>query len=118
MAPDDPSFILTGGQEADVKQAMPLIDRLQPEAVIGDKGYESHEIVTGIESRGAQAVIRPKRNRNDQRQYDKHLDKERNLIERFFNLIKHYRRVATRYEKTARNFLAFVHASAIMVLLH
>ena len=51
------------------------------------------------------------------REYDKHTYKERNLAERFINRIKQYRRVATRYEKTGRNFLGFVHVAAIMVLL-
>ena len=110
-------FILTGGQEADVKQAEPLIDGFEPKAVIGDKGYDSDEVVNMVQGRGAEAVIPPKQNRKEPRVYDKHLYKERNLIERFWNRIKHYRRVATRYEKTARNFMAFVHVSAIMVLL-
>ena len=110
-------FILTGGQEADVKQAEPLIDGFKPKAVIGDKGYDSDEVVNMVQGRGAEAVIPPKQNRKEPRVYDKHLYKERNLIERFWNRIKHYRRVATRYEKTARNFMAFVHVSAIMVLL-
>lgn len=110
-------FILTGGQEADVKQAEPLIDGFEPEAVIGDKGYDSDEVVNMVQGRGAEAVIPPKQNRKEPREYDKHLYKERNLIERFWNRIKHYRRVATRYEKTARNFLAFVHVSALMALL-
>jgi transposase len=94
-----------------------LIDGFEPKAVIGDKGYDSDEVVNMVQARAAEAVIPPKQNRKDQREYDKHLYKERNLIERFWNRIKHYRRVATRYEKTARNFLAFVHVSAIMVLL-
>ncbi len=56
-------------------------------------------------------------NLKDQREFDHHLYKERNLVERFINRIKQYRRVATRYEKTARNFLAFVQVAAITVLL-
>jgi transposase len=94
-----------------------LIDGIEPEAVIGDKGYDSDELVNTVQARGAKAVIPPKQNRKEPREYDEELYKERNLIERFWNRIKHYRRVATRYEKTARNFLAFVHMSAIMVLL-
>jgi transposase len=110
-------FILTGGQGADVTQAEALIDGHEAEAVIADKGYDSDAVVATIAARGATAVIPPKKNRKCKRDYDKHLYKERNLAERFINRIKQYRRVATRYEKTARNFLGFVHLAAIMVLL-
>ena len=63
------------------------------------------------------AVIPPRENRKQLRDYDRILYKARNLVERFINRIKHFRRVATRYEKTARNFLAFVQVASIMVLL-
>jgi hypothetical protein len=66
---------------------------------------------------GAKAVIPPKSNRKKPRDYDKHLYKERNLVERFLNKVKNCRRVATRYEKTARNYLAFWQLASIMVLL-
>ena len=74
-------------------------------------------MVDEIEAKGAQAVIPPKKNRLEQRDYDSDLYKERNLVERFMNRIKQFRRVATRYEKTARNFLAFVQLAAITILL-
>ena len=110
-------FILTGGQEADVSQGEALIESYKAEAVIADKGYDSDGFVATIEGSGAAAVIPPKKNRIFKRAYDKYLYKERNLAERFINRIKQHRRVATRYEKTARNFLGFVHVAAIMVLL-
>jgi transposase len=110
-------FILTGGQEADINQGKALIEGHDAKAVIADKGYDSDDFVAAIEASGAEAVIPPKKNRIIQRDYDKHTYKERNLAERFINRIKQYRRVATRYEKTARNFLGFVHVAAIMVLL-
>ncbi len=134
-------FLLTGGQVADVTQAEALIDENKVEAapgrdtpgpspgaealidenklkaVIADKAYDSDPFVAAIEAHGAAAVIPPKKNRTVKRDYDKHLYKERNLAERFINKIKQYRRVATRYEKTARNFLAFIHVASIMVLL-
>jgi transposase len=110
-------FILTGGQEADINQGPALIEGHDAKAVIADKGYDGDDFVATIEARGAEAVIPPKKNRIFQREYDKHTYKERNLAERFINRIKQYRRVATRYEKTARNFLGFVHVAAIMVLL-
>lgn len=110
-------FILTGGQEADITQGTALIEGHDAKAVIADKAYDGDHFVAAIEASGAEAVIPPKKNRIVKRDYDKHLYKERNLAERFINRIKQYRRVATRYEKTARNFLGFVHVAAIMVLL-
>ncbi len=110
-------FILTGGQEADISQGKPLIKGHDADAVIADKGYDGNEFVKAIEASGAEAVIPPKSNRIIKREYDKTLYKERNLAERFINRIKQNRRVATRYEKTARNFLGFAHVAAIMILL-
>jgi transposase len=108
---------LTPGQVADITQAEALLENHDFDAAIADKGYDSKQLVEYIESRGAEAVIPPRSNLKDQRAFDQDLYKERNLVERFINRIKQYRRVATRYEKTARNFLAFVQVAAIMVLL-
>ena len=84
--------------------------------IIADKGYYSDAFIATVEARHAEAVIPPRSNLKEQRQYDRHLYKERNLVERFISRIKQFRRVATRYEKTARNFLAFVHLASITVL--
>ena len=108
---------LTPGQQADVTQAEVLLEGYTTEAVIADKAYDSDALVTTIEARPAVAVIPPRENRKQLRDYDRILYKARNLVERFINRIKHFRRVATRYEKTARNFLAFVQVASIMVLL-
>ena len=110
-------FVLTGGQDADINQGAALIEGHDADAVIADKSYDGDDFVAAIEASGAAAVIPPKKNRIFKRGYDKHLYKERNLAERFINRIKQYRRVATRYEKTGRNFLGFVQVAAIMVLL-
>jgi transposase len=110
-------FILTGGQEADVTQAEPLMRGHEANAVIADKAYDSNAIVDAAKRQGAEAVIPSKENRKVPREYDKHLSKERKKVEWFINLLKQYRRVATRYEKTARNFLGFVHVASIMILL-
>lgn len=110
-------FILTAGQGADITQGEALIGTHDAGAIIADKGYDSDAFVQTIRARGAEAVIPPKKNRTAPREYDRHLYKERNRVERFINLMKHYRRVATRYEKTARNFLGFVYVAAVMVLL-
>ena len=110
-------FILTPGQEADVTQAEPLIRGNKAGTYILDKAYDSDAVVAAARRRGAEAVVPPKKNRKVARDYDKHVYKERKKVEWFINLIKQYRRVATRYEKTARNFLGFVHVASIMVLL-
>ena len=93
------------------------MEGLAAEVVIGDKGYDSDALVEAIRGQGAEAVIPPKKNRKIPREYDQERYKDRNLVERFFSKVKQYRRVATRYEKTARNFLAFVHVASIMILL-
>ncbi len=110
-------FLLTAGQAADVTQAEPLMRGHEADAFIADKAYDSDAVVAAAKRQGAEAVIPPKKNRKVARDYDKHLYKERKKVEWFINLIKQYRRVATRYEKTARNFLGFVHVASIMVLL-
>jgi transposase len=110
-------FILTGGQEADVTQAEPLIGEHKADAYILDKAYDSDAVVAAAQRQGGEAVIPPKKNRKIVRDYDKHLYKERKKVEWFINLLKQYRRVATRYEKTARNFLGFVQVASIMILL-
>jgi transposase len=96
---------------------VPLIDAHKADAYIADKAYDSDAVVAAAKRRGAEAVIPPKKNRKVPREFDKHLYKERKKVEWFINLIKQYRRVATRYEKTARNFLGFIHVASIMVLL-
>lgn len=110
-------FLLTAGQEADVTQAGPLIEAHQAEAYILDKAYDSDAVVKAAKRQGAEAVVPSKKNRKVPRDYDRHLYKERKKVEWFINLLKQYRRVATRYEKTARNFLGFVHVASILMLL-
>jgi transposase len=110
-------LILTGGQVADVTQGGALVEGIGTEHVIADKGYDSDALVKAIEAGGAEAVIPPRSNRKEKRDYDRHLYKDRNLIERFINRVKQCRRIATRYEKTARNYLAFWQLASIMILL-
>lgn len=108
---------VTAAQESDIAQAEELLADHRPEAVIADKGYDKKALVEVIEARGAQAVIPTQKDRKEQRAIDAHLYRERNLCERFWHKVKQYRRVATRYEKKAVNFLAFVRVAAIMVML-
>src|SRR5205823_7008208 len=110
-------LILTAAQESDIAQAETLLAGHEPEVVIADRGYDKKALVEEIESRGAEAVIPTQKNRAEQRAVDPHLYRERNLCERFWSKVKQYRRVATRYEKKAVNFLAFVKVAAVMVML-
>ena len=100
---------LTGGQVHDISQAETLTAEVQPEALLGDKGYDAGSFIESLEVRAIKPVIPPKSNRKIKRDCDFALYAERNLIERFFQFIKQFRGIATRYEKTARNFLAGLH---------
>ena len=110
-------FILTEGQAADCKQALNLLDGLKADAVLADKGYDADYIVEAVSGMESLVVIPPKSNRKIQREYDKDLYKERNLVERMFNKIKQFRRIATRYDKTALSFFAFLNIAAIYLWL-
>ena len=100
---------LTGGQVHDITQAQALLALVEPQAMLGDKGYDADHFVDSLTARAIRVVIPPKSNRKVQRNCDFALYCERNLVERFFCIIKHYRAIATRYEKTAQNFLAGLH---------
>jgi transposase len=100
---------LTGGQVHDITQADALLAHVEPEALLADKGYDADRFVENLTKRGIKVVIPPKSNRKVQRNCDFALYCERNVVERFFNMIKHFRAIATRYEKTAQNFLAGLH---------
>jgi transposase len=110
-------LILTPGQAADVTQAKPLIAGLPFEVVIGDKGYDSKDVVAAVEDQGGKAVIPNRSNATIERETDWVQYKDRNLVERFWSKVKQYRRVATRFEKKAQNFLAFVQVASVMILL-
>jgi len=101
-------FIVTAGQVNDCTQAIGLLGERKVEYVLADKGYDSDAIVEHVARMGAVAIIPPKRNRKQQREYDKTLYKQRNRIERCFSRLKHFRRFATRYEKNKTNFIALV----------
>lgn len=110
-------LILTGGQRNDITQAHALIDRLPADWVLGDTAFDADHFRTKITALGAQAVIPSHRARALKFPLDKHIYKERHLVECFFNKLKQFRRIATRYEKTARNFLAVVTLAAIVLWL-
>ena len=108
---------LTPGQASDIGQAEELLADHAPEVVIADKGYDKKALVEEIESRGAEAVIPTQKSRVEQRAIDRHLYRERTLCERLRSEAEQDRRVATRYEKKAANFLAFAWVAAVMVML-
>jgi len=111
-------LMLTPGQAHDLACAEPLIDNADPDALIGDKAYDADSFVETLSARGITPVIPPKANRTTKRACDFALYCERNLVERFFNKLKHFRAIATRYDKLARNFLAGVQLAATIILLN
>ena len=87
--------------------------------MIADKGFDADErVVEPLRKAGKTPVIPSKRNRKTSRDYDKHLYKARHLIENFFCRLKQFRAIATRYDKTARNFLAAIHLAAAVIWLN
>lgn len=114
----DPVRLIGGpGQENDIVRAHELIAGLEPDHVLADRAYDADHFHDAILEAGAIPVIPPKRNRRHQHHYDKVIYKERNRIERFFNKLKHFRRVATRYDKLLTNFMGFVTIAAIAIQL-
>ena len=111
------AFSLTQGQVSDLSQAESLLEDVAPEAFLADKAYDADRLILALEARGINPVIPPKANRKVQRPCDFALYRERNLVERFFNTLKHFRAIATRYDKLARNFLSAVHLAAMLILL-
>jgi transposase len=110
-------LILTPGQASDIGQADNLLGDHRPEVAIADRGYDKKALVEEVERRGGEAVIPTQKNRAEQRDVDPHLYRERNVCERFWAQAKRFRRVATRYDKEAANFLAFAWAAALVVML-
>jgi transposase len=110
--------MLTPGQDHDLTCAEPLLDNADPRALIADKAYDADALIDKLTARGITPVIPPKANRKSKRECDFALYRERNLVERFFNKAKHFRAIATRYDKLARNFLAAVRLVAATILLN
>ena len=108
-------FTLTAGQRHDITQASALIAGYSCEYVIADAAYDSDAFRAEITAQGAAAVIRPWKSRLEDRPYDAEVYKLRNVIERFFQRLKQYRRVATRYDKYACRYLGFVYFAAILI---
>ena len=111
-------FLLTPGQAHDLKGADVLLKDTPAQTVIADKAYDAQARLIEPLLDNGKAVVIPSRVTNKQpREYDRDLYKARHLIENFFARLKQYRAIATRYDKTARNFLGAIHLVASMVWL-
>ena len=112
-------FRLTGGERHDITEAGNLIDGMQNVgAVVADKAFDAASLLARINAIGATAVIPPRANRREIRDYDRHVyKKSRNLIERFFARLKQFRRIATRYDKLDTRFEAFISITAALIWL-
>lgn len=108
---------ITEGNCHDISQAERLLSGKESENVIADKGYDSNSLRDIIRDSGRSIVIPGRSCRREEIIYDKHLYKERHLIENFFGRIKHYRRVATRYEAKIEFYRAMVVLACVLVWL-
>ena len=105
-------FILTGGERNDITQIEPLLQGLKVGHVLADKGYDGQQAMDAIAACGAKPVVPRRTTTAKWRTFDATIYKDRNLIERFFSKIKHFRRIATRYDKLARNYAGFLNLVA------
>jgi transposase len=113
------AIVLTAGQVHDLAGADALVPGMEAEALLADKAYDADQrVIKPLKAAGKTAVIPPKRNRHSPRTYDKALYEARHLIENFFCWAKQFRGIATRYDKTARNFLAACNLVAVLCWLN
>ena len=111
-------FHLTAGQVHDLDGADVLLKDTQGQTVIADKAYDAQaRVIEPLLNKGKSVVIPSRVSRKQPRDHDRHLYKARHLIENFFARLKQYRAIATRYDKTARNFLGGIHLAAAMIWL-
>ena len=110
-------FTLTPGQQHDITQAETLLTGYRSEYVIADKGYDAQDFVDHLAEEGMVAVIPPRSNRKAPRDYDRHLYRERHVVECFIGKIKHYRRVFSRFDKLASRYLGFLQFAAVLIWL-
>src|SRR5205823_2510295 len=113
------AFLLTPGQAHDLEGADALLPQMQADTLVADKAFDADErVIEPLRAAGKNLVIPPKSNRKNQRAFDKEMYKARHLIENFYCKLKQYRAIATRYDKTARNFLAAIHLAAAVIWLN
>ena len=113
------AFLLTPGQAHDLAGADALLPQMAADLLIADRAFDADaRVLEPLATAGKSAVIPPRPNRLEPRQFDRELYKERYLIENFFCKLKQFRAIATRYDKTARNFLAAIHLAAAIIWLN
>ena len=113
------AFMLTPGQAHDLEGADALLPQMAADTLLADKAFDADKrVIEPLLAAGKTVVIPPKSNRKIQRHYDKEAYKARHLIENFFCKLKQYRAIATRYDKTARNFLAAIHLVAAIIWIN
>ena len=108
--------IITAGTTADCTKACELIDGIQAQALIADKGYDT-DFIVNLASKNMEVIIPPKSNRKVQRTYDKYLYKIRHLVENAFLRMKEWRGIATRFAKNTTSYLAAVQLRCLMMWL-
>jgi transposase len=112
-------FHLTGGQAHDLEGADVFLEDFEAEALLADKAFDADErVLEKLAEKGVEAVIPPKSNRKEPREYDKELYKARHLIENFFAKLKQYRAIATRYDKLANTFLGGIFLASAVIWLN
>ena len=110
-------FILTGGERNDITQAEQLIEDFLADYVIADKGYDAAAFVLRLKEQNTEVVIPSRSIHKVQREIDKHLYKERHLIENQIGKLKQFRRVFSRFDKLAKNYLSFIYLASTVVWL-
>jgi len=112
-------FIITAGTVNDSTKALDLLRNIVRKGmrVLADRGYDAARILAYIQYWSAIACIPPRKNKTYKQKYNKALYKNRNQIERFFQRLKNFRRVATRYDKLPSSFLSFIHIAAVSLLV-
>jgi transposase len=112
-------FHLSGGEAHDLVGADHLLPDMQADTLIADKAFDAdNRVIEPLAASGKTAVIPPRSSRRSPRPFDRDLYKARHLIENFFAKLKQFRAIATRYDKTARNFLAAIHLAASAIWLN
>jgi transposase len=112
-------FHLSGGEAHDLVGADHLLADMQADTLIADKAFDADKrVIEPLSAAGKTVVIPPRSNRRSPRSFDRDLYKARHLIENFFAKLKQFRAIATRYDKTARNFLAAIHLAASAIWLN
>ncbi len=113
------AFFLSPGQAHDLQGADELLPHMQADTLLADKAFDADErVIKPLLAAGKTVVIPPKSNRKTPRPFDNEIYKARHLIENFYCKLKQFRAIATRYDKTARNFLAAIHLAAAIIWLN